>query len=288
MFKHSINKVYLFALALFLAGCEPLPDYETTSEWTVHNPLDEAVGVLIDGKGMKLEPQSSQTVTLQAGKHTIETGATGEIEFMVYINAKGGLINPTLSTYIVESVSFTREGTDGSFDARGDNNQVISVAGHQFKGAYSLHKDLFIDKNWAYGLGEAVPDEISADSQLPGGFLNKLYSQAEFLQAANLPASLAEPTMMEQHPELPVIPVFETPALEQAAKTYRAALNTYYLAAEAEAQSQAKEAADEASTTLVEAGKKAGDAVTEQDVTAYNVFRSTLNYPGALVLPKAQ
>jgi hypothetical protein len=290
MLRHLLRALCACSLALLLAGCEPLPDGDTASDWLVHNPTAEAVRVRIDGQAIEVAPGKSHAITLQAGKHTLDTAATGPLEFMTYLDAKGGVINPTLSTYVVVSIAFQREGGDGRFDARGSERQVITLDGVSFKGAFRTERALFIEKDWAYGVGEPVPETIGTDSQLPGGFLNKLYSKEEFFAEAGARPESVDPAPRWEHPALPLVPAFENASIEQAAKPYREAQRSLYLSTDPVEHGELRKTLSTLIGPILDAGKAAGDTLSAQDTAAFDVVAQQLKHPmpGALVLPKAE
>ena len=65
--------------------------------------LDDAkwLDVTIDGAKHTVAPHTDVPVSLAPCKHALETATTGKIDFIVYVNGKGGIINPTFGDYVV-------------------------------------------------------------------------------------------------------------------------------------------------------------------------------------------
>ena len=81
----------------------------------------------------------------------------GDVRFIVYIDGRGGLINPTLSEYVIaREVYVTDESKLKNF---GVGNHGIELGGVNFEGPFEKSHALFIDKTWTYGVREPFPKE---------------------------------------------------------------------------------------------------------------------------------
>jgi hypothetical protein len=277
-------------MILFLAGCDTGPSFETKSDWLVHNPTEQAISLKIDGKTIQLAPQKSEEITLDAGKHTIDTPITGPQEFIVYVNAEGGLINPTLSTYVVEPINFIREGENMNPDIWGPMKKEVTIDGVTFEGMYKVHSDLFIDKDWTYAPSEKVPDEITTyDDTSRNAIRNKIYTKAEFFEVMGAKPLQADPPAIWQVAPLPSAPKFESEKMEQASQAYRAAMNEYYVSADPKRQIELQKKQMEVIDPMLKIYAMGGDSgLSQRDMENYNELIGAKNYKGARVLPKSK
>ncbi|QQS88096.1 putative periplasmic lipoprotein [Fusobacterium canifelinum] len=80
-----------FLLALMLIILFVACGRSGKSYFTLDNPSDEKITVIIDGKEHSLEAASHEKVELAVGEHTVENDKY-KVTFTVYKNSKGGII----------------------------------------------------------------------------------------------------------------------------------------------------------------------------------------------------
>ncbi len=163
------------SLALGLTGC-----LDKKVDFSIDNPTDAPLSVRIDQTAYDVPAHSAQNVSLPAGRHSIESPATGKLEFIVYAESRGGLINPTLSPYV--SVMEVYAVSDKAATGFRPGQQTIRIDGVSFQGPFEIADRLFIDKTWTYGVYENFPESItSRDRQSQGNIKTKLFAKAPFL-----------------------------------------------------------------------------------------------------------
>ncbi len=173
--KTSIVALLAACTALALSGC-----LNKNVDFSIDNPGPESLSVRIDGTAYDIKAQSAQEISLPAGRHTIESPAIGKLEFIVYAETKGALINPTLSPYVTVSEVYSSSPSAGN--GLRALNQSIQLDGVVFKGPFSVDDKLFIDKSWTYGVHEKFPESITTrDRNLTSNVQTKLFTKDSFL-----------------------------------------------------------------------------------------------------------
>jgi len=133
--------LFPFVAALALAACSP-----SKIEFQIDNPTDAPLALSIDGQDVPVAAHGSRPISLAIGEHRLHTDALGDVRFIVYVDGRGGLINPTLSEYVIaREVYVTDESKLKNF---GVGNNGIELGGVSFEGPFEKRHDLFIDKTW--------------------------------------------------------------------------------------------------------------------------------------------
>jgi hypothetical protein len=179
--------VLIATVLLMLSGCS-----NQTNTYAIDNPTDTPLNVRIDQTSFDIAPHSAQELKLSAGRHTLESSATGKLNFMVYRwdnkniferffeDKKPTLINPTLSPYIL--VSEVYAVSDESSKSFKPLSQTIVLDGVKFQGPFQRKDDLFIENQWTYGVHEDFPKTISMHRQSSkGNIVNKVFSKNQFV-----------------------------------------------------------------------------------------------------------
>lgn len=171
--------LFIFTIALLFMGCG---EYSRKIYFQLDNPTENVVHVTIDSTAYQLQPDRSERVALTVGMHTIALPDGQSVKFNVYDKSKGGIINPTKSTYVLfTQVYATNEKTARHFITQ---KNKIYIDGVYYEGPLSTITDLFIDKNYVnytYGLREALPKRISGSSDRNGDFRSKIFTKKEFI-----------------------------------------------------------------------------------------------------------
>jgi len=149
--KHT-SSILLMLVALFvLTACSDKVPF------TIDNPSKATMVITIDNQEYSIGANSQEKVFLLPGAHKLSFGKLVDLQFMVYASLpKGGVINPSLSDYVVVSRSYTKQGIDSS-------SRTIYAIDPLSKKKLSFHhikSQLFIDKTMTYSVGESLPDEV--------------------------------------------------------------------------------------------------------------------------------
>ena len=139
-----------FATLLLLAGCAG----GGSVDFSVDNPTDAPLRLKIDGADYEIAAHQAKALALKAGEHSLEAPATGPLKFIVYAGRKGGLINPTLSDYVIVSETYVTEASKAKnfmvgSDAGGHRQDLAQLggaisAGGQGDGAEAAENDGFL------------------------------------------------------------------------------------------------------------------------------------------------
>ncbi len=177
-------------------------------------------------------------VSLAPGRHTLSSATTGPVKFIVYTNGKGGLINPTLTQYVVVNEIYTvNEAARSGFAPL---KSEIEVDGVKVRGPFTTSRQLFIDQTWRFGVHEPFPATIQATSNAKGNIQGKIFTADEFVRYYGGP-EFAEHERIKTPPEkpstkLPVIADFTDPEMQAASADLREAYAGFPKADTADAQ----------------------------------------------------
>lgn len=278
--------------ALALAACSSKVDFE------IDNPTATPLAISIDGKDLPVAPNASRPVSLAPGEHTLHTQRLGDVRFIVYVDSRGGLINPTLSEYVTaREIYVTGEDKLKNFGASGLG---IEVGGVEFKGPFDKFHGLFIDKTWNFGVREPFPQEqIVAHVDSSGGKIStKIFTAPDFITYVE--EGMGEPgAFKREQPAGYVAPVYtlepapaSLPALDPAFEAHAGPLRDLYarwLKASTAAEQKALRKEDfQASMAFTQATATLGSKLPVAANQAYNDFvtlRSTEMARSAVVLP---
>ncbi|AWH48952.1 hypothetical protein C1925_07185 [Stenotrophomonas sp. SAU14A_NAIMI4_5] len=278
--------------AMALAACSSKVDFE------IDNPTATPLAISIDGKDLPVAPNASRPVSLAPGEHTLHTQRLGDVRFIVYVDSRGGLINPTLSEYVTaREIYVTGEDKLKNFGASGLG---IEIGGVAFKGPFDKFHGLFIDKTWNFGVREPFPQEqIVAHVDSSGGKIStKIFTAPDFITYVE--EGMGEPgAFKREQPAGYVAPVYtlepapaSLPALDPAFEAHAGPLRDLYarwLKASTAAEQKALRKEDfQASMAFTQATATLGSKLPVAANQAYNDFvtiRSTEMARSAVVLP---
>ncbi len=251
------------ALSLALAACGD------GVEFAIDNPTEAPLSVRLDAKAYELPAHSAHKVTLQPGRHVLEAGATGKVDFMVYngqeTSRAGGVINPALATYVSVTEDYVKKPQQ-----RGHSflERTIRIDGVAFKGSFAVEDKLFIQGGWNFAPRKPFPDTITLhDAQhVDTALQTKLFEKGEFI--AYYEKEYAEDGYYAQNkPTLPPpaaprpafvnasleVPAFADPATAAAAAQMAAACEAFNRASSAREQAQQTKAFYQAQTAFFNA-----------------------------------
>lgn len=239
---------------LFTLAAATLTACSSNVSFRIDNPTDAPVDVTIDGTKHTVAPKSDEAVSLAAGKHSMETASVGKIDFIVYTNAKGGLINPTLGDYIVANEIYaTSAKTAKGFMTL--TNKIV-IGNQQFAGPFRVHRGLFIDQDWKYGVREEFPEEESVGSA-NGNIFGKVFAAADFeayyRRRFGVPDTLevAPPAVERKLAPPERLPDFADPETQKASQTIRQQYERYIVCEDPKEQEQLQKGTSAALTEFV-------------------------------------
>lgn len=149
-------------------------------DFTIDNPTKQPLAVTIDATRYDVPAESEKAVSLKPGKHTLEAPLTGKLNFIVYTESGGGLINPTLEPYYILNEVYAVDAK-----ARGDFRPMggpVYVDGIAVPCPCTMSSELFIRRTWAYGAHEEFADTIVVASDQKGNIKGKLFTKADFVR----------------------------------------------------------------------------------------------------------
>lgn len=238
-----MKKILLTIAALLLvAGCG-----SKDVSFSIDNPTDAALKLQIDQTAYEIPAQQSKDIALKAGEHSMDAPATGKIQFIVYAERKGGLINPTLSDYVIVSEAYvTDEQKLKNFRPGGGG--PFQLDGVTFNGPFDLVNGLFIEKDWRFGVREPFPDSLRGyDPGNGGNIFRKIFTAASFVSyfekqseqvgffEKNRQHIVAAPRkLVAQAP----LPTFADPQMQSASLKLRGLYERYQHAADPDEQKQ--------------------------------------------------
>lgn len=171
-------KKRLFSLAAlaWVAGCST-----SSTDFSIDNPTDASLKLQIDGTAYDIPAHQAKDISLKAGEHSMDAPATGKIKFIVYTGRKGGLINPSLSDYVIVSESYVTDASKlKNFAPAGGG--PFELDGVKFSGPFELANGLFIDNGWRFGVREPFPDSLKGyDAGNGGNIFRKIFTAPDFV-----------------------------------------------------------------------------------------------------------
>ena len=262
---------------LALAGCSL-----SSVSFEIDNPTDSPLQLTLDGKPHAIGPHASVSVSLAPGEHRLHTQALGDVQLVVYADGQGGLINPTLSEYVVVSQVYADAGQQ-----YGEANNEIDLDGVAIEGPFTKVHGLFIEKDWRYGAHENFPDSVVTTQQQAGiERRNKLFSAVDFIAylekeneepgsylAAN-PAGYRTPE--DPAPFTPTVLPALHPQFEAHAAAARQWHARYLAAIDPSEQKRLKKESFKVSVDFVQASAAAGRDLRPADHEQRNAFQSAL------------
>jgi len=169
------RKLVSLALVALLAGCT-----DRSASYSIDNPTDKPLSLTIDGKTYDVAAHDGKSLSLSAGEHTMKGDMVGDIRFISYFRGRGGIINPTLSDYVIYRQSFEKENTT-SPGYKGKLDQIV-LDGVTFEGTMKQENGLFIDKDWTYDVDEELPDSVTEhDNGANNTVHNKVFRAKDFI-----------------------------------------------------------------------------------------------------------
>ena len=151
------------------------------------NPTSKNIEITLDGKLYKLKSKTYEVLNLKTGEHIAELSDKRKVYFKIFENSKGGIINPTASSYVFNYfISYSAPNIFVEW-AEPEIN-TISIDNLSFTGTYKVVNDFIIDKNyigWDFDIFEEINfDKISPEIEIK--LFSKIFNPYEFLKQENL------------------------------------------------------------------------------------------------------
>ena len=181
-------KKFLFLLlsAFFISNSL----FATTNDkhiFYLDNPTSKNIEITLDGKLYKLKSKTYEVLNLKTGEHIAELSDKRKVYFKIFENSKGGIINPTASSYVFNY--FIPYSAPNIFVEWAEPEiNTISIDNLSFTGTYKVVNDFIIDKNyigWDFDIFEEINfDKISPEIEIK--LFSKIFNPYEFLKQENL------------------------------------------------------------------------------------------------------
>jgi len=151
------------------------------------NPTSKNIEITLDGKLYKLKSKTYEVLNLKTGEHIAELSDGTKVYFKIFENSKGGIINPTASSYVFNY--FIPYSAPNIFVEWAEPEiNTISIDNLSFTGTYKVVNDFIIDKNyigWDFDIFEEINfDKISPEIEIK--LFSKIFNPYEFLKQENL------------------------------------------------------------------------------------------------------
>lgn len=277
--------------SLLLAGCSDAVTY------TIDNPNASNLELDIDGTAYLIPSGVSYEISLEPGLHSMRSEQLGELQFIVYKGGVGGLINPTLSDYVIARETYVTD--ESKLKNFGSIHSTIVLDGVPFTGSLELRNQLFIDKVWRFPVQEPFPAEVTGHVTEHGGnIFSKIFRRDEFVeyfeQSNQMPGYFAAQRDEEaaRAPRQLVRAPKELPRLEEAYEQHTGPLREVYAqrlkATEVSEQERLRKAYFDAQMAYTKATATVGSKLSTEANIAANNFVSTIAAAmgsSALVLP---
>ena len=151
------------------------------------NPTSKNIEITLDGKLYKLKSKTYEVLNLKTGEHIAELSDKRKVYFKIFENSKGGIINPTTSSYVF-NYFIPYSAPNISVEWAEPEINTISIDNLSFTGTYKVVNDFIIDKNyigWDFDIFEEINfDKISPEIEIK--LFSKIFNPYEFLKQENL------------------------------------------------------------------------------------------------------
>ena len=182
-----MKKILLILLSIFFLSCGVKNSNDNEHIFYLDNPSNEDIEIILDSQTYKLKPRTFELLKLKTGEHIVELSDKRKIYFKIFENSKGGIINPTTSSYVFNY--FIPYSAPNIFVEWAEPEiNTISIDNLSFTGTYKVVNDFIIDKNyigWDFDIFEEINfDKISPEIEIK--LFSKIFNPYEFLKQENL------------------------------------------------------------------------------------------------------
>ena len=182
-----MKKILLLLLPIFFISYAIYSDTDNKHIFYLDNPTSKNIEITLDGKLYKLKSKTYEVLNLKTGEHIAELSDGTKVYFKIFANSRGGIINPTTSSYVFNY--FIPYSAPNIFVEWAEPEiNTISIDNLSFTGTYKVVNDFIIDKNyigWDFDIFEEINfDKISPEIEIK--LFSKIFNPYEFLKQENL------------------------------------------------------------------------------------------------------
>lgn len=182
-----MKKFLLLLLPIFFISYVIYSDTDNKHIFYLDNPTNKNIEITLDGKLYKLKSKTYEVLNLKTGEHIAELSDGTKVYFKIFANSRGGIINPTTSSYVFNY--FIPYSAPNIFVEWAEPEiNTISIDNLSFTGTYKVVNDFIIDKNyigWDFDIFEEINfDKISPEIEIK--LFSKIFNPYEFLKQENL------------------------------------------------------------------------------------------------------
>ena len=182
-----MKKILLILLSIFFLSCGVKNSNDNEHIFYLDNPSSKNIEITLDGKLYKLKSKTYEVLNLKTGEHIAELSDGTKVYFKIFANSRGGIINPTTSSYVFNY--FIPYSAPNIFVEWAEPEiNTISIDNLNFTGTYRVVNDFIIDKTyigWDFDIFEKINfDKISPEIEIK--VFSKISNPYEFLEQDNL------------------------------------------------------------------------------------------------------
>jgi len=182
-----MKKILLILLSIFFLSCGVKNSNDNEHIFYLDNPSNEDIEIILDSQTYRLKARTFEILKLKTGEHIAELSDKRKVYFKIFENSKGGIINPTASSYVFND--FIPYSAPNIFVEWSEPEiNTISIDNLNFTGTYRVVNDFIIDKNyigWDFDIFEEINfDKISPEIEIK--LFSKIFNPYEFLKQENL------------------------------------------------------------------------------------------------------
>ena len=182
-----MKKFLFLLLSVFLISNSLFATTNDKHIFYLDNPTSKNIEITLDGKLYKLKSKTYEVLNLKTGEHIAELSDGTKVYFKIFANSRGGIINPTTSSYVFNY--FIPYSAPNIFVEWAEPEiNTISIDNLSFTGTYKVVNDFIIDKNyigWDFDIFEEINfDKISPEIEIK--LFSKIFNPYEFLKQENL------------------------------------------------------------------------------------------------------
>ena len=182
-----MKKILLILLSIFFLSCGVKNSNDNEHIFYLDNPSNEDIEIILDSQTYRLKARTFEILKLKTGEHIAELSDKRKVYFKIFENSKGGIINPTASSYVLND--FIPYSAPNIFVEWSEPEiNTISIYNLSFTGTYRVINDFIIDKNyigWDFDIFEKINfDKISPEIEIK--VFSKIFNPYEFLEQENL------------------------------------------------------------------------------------------------------
>ena len=182
-----MKKILLILLSIFFLSCGVKNSSDNEHIFYLDNPSNKDIEIILDSQIYRLKARTFEILKLKIGEHIAELSDKRKVYFKIFENSKGGIINPTASSYVLNDfIPYSAPNVFVEWSEPEIN--TISIDNLNFTGTYRVVNDFIIDKNyigWDFDIFEKINfNKISPEIEIK--VFSKISNPYEFLEQENL------------------------------------------------------------------------------------------------------